>query len=159
MTNIYSTGQPSRREVLIGLGAGGLAVATTTLLPAAARADSAAVTEAMKELIGDTTPQEGRITLELPQIAENGNTVPLTVEVDSPMSEQDYCKAVHIFAEDNPLPNVASFRFTPACGRAVATTRIRLAKTQNVVAVAEMSDGNVYMAKAEVKVTIGGCGG
>ena len=85
--------------------------------------------------------------------------MPLTVEIDSPMSDQDYCKAVHIFAEGNPLPNVATFRFTPACGQATASTRIRLAKTQNVVAVAEMSNGDVYMSKAEVKVTIGGCGG
>jgi sulfur-oxidizing protein SoxY len=129
------------------------------LLPAGAKADSAAVAKAMKELIGDATPREGRITLELPQIAENGNTVPLTVEVASPMTEQDHCKAVHIFSEQNPLPNVASFRFTPACGQATASTRIRLAKTQNVIAVAEMSDGSVHMAKAEVKVTIGGCGG
>ena len=159
MNKTYSRERQSRREILIGLGAGGLAVATFTLLPATGRADSAAVAEAIKKLVGDAEPKEGRITLELPQIAENGNTVPLTVEVDSPMSQQDHCKAVHIFAEENPLPNVASFRFTPACGRAVATTRIRLAKTQNVIAVAEMSDGNVYMTKAEVKVTIGGCGG
>ncbi len=107
----------------------------------------------------DRAPQDGRITLELPQIAENGNTVPLSIEVDSPMTAQDYCKAVHIFAEGNPRPDVASIHFTPACGRAVASTRMRLAKTQNVVAIAEMSDGSVYMTKAEVKVTIGGCGG
>ena len=148
-----------RRQALIVVGGGGLAVAGLALLPQAALADAAAVAEAMKGLIGDKKPQEGRITLDLPQIAENGNTVPLTVEVDSPMTDQDYVKAVHIFAEGNPLPNVASFHFTPANGKAMAATRIRLAKTQNVVAVAEMSDGKIYQAKAEVKVTIGGCGG
>jgi sulfur-oxidizing protein SoxY len=145
--------------VLITLATGSVALATIIALPRWAKADTAAVDAAMKELIGDATPSEGRITLDLPQIAENGNTVPLTVEVDSPMSESDYCKAVHVFAEGNPLPNVASFRFTPACGQAIASTRIRLAKTQNVIAVAEMSDGSLYTAKAEVKVTIGGCGG
>ena len=159
MTKRQSRDKRSRREVLMALGAGGVAVATLTLLPQGARANSPAVNEAIKSLVGEASPKEGRITLELPQIAENGNTVPLTVEIDSPMSEQDYCKAVHIFAEGNPLPNVASFRFTPASGQATASTRIRLAKTQNVVAVAEMSNGDVYMARAEVKVTIGGCGG
>ena len=144
---------------LIVVGAGGLAAAGLTLLPRAASADAAAVDEAIKGLIGGKTPQAGRITLDLPQIAENGNTVPITVEVDSPMTGQDYCKAVHIFADKNPLPGVASINFTPACGKAKASTRMRLAKTQNVVAVAEMSDGSVYTAKAEVKVTIGGCGG
>jgi sulfur-oxidizing protein SoxY len=149
----------SRRQALIVVGAGGLAAAGLTLLPQAALADAAAVDEAIKKLIGGKTPQAGRITLDLPQIAENGNTVPITVEVDSPMTGQDYCKAVHLFADKNPRPEVASINFTPACGKAKASTRMRLAKTQNVVAVAEMSDGSVYMAKAEVKVTIGGCGG
>lgn len=159
MIKTHENRQQNRREVLIALGAGGLAVATITLLPKGARADTPAAKAAMKALIGDKTPQEGRIALELPQIAENGNTVSLTVDVDSPMTEQDFVKAVHIFAEQNPLPDVASFRFTPACGKAVASTRIRLAKTQNVIAVAEMSGGDIYMAQAEVKVTIGGCGG
>ena len=117
------------------------------------------VLQACAEVLDGKTPQAGRITLELPQIAENGNTVPISVEVDSPMTEQDYCKAVHLFADKNPLPDVASINFTPVCGKAKASTRMRLAKTQNVVAVAEMSDGSVYTAKAEVKVTIGGCGG
>lgn len=159
MTKMHENRQQNRREMLIALGAGGLAVATITLLPGGAKADASAAAAAMKKLVGNKTPQEGRITLELPQIAENGNTVSLTVDVDSPMSEKDFCKAVHILAENNPLPDVASFRFTPACGKAVASTRIRLAKTQNVIAVAEMSGGEVYMARAEVKVTIGGCGG
>ena len=85
--------------------------------------------------------------------------VPITVSIDSPMTAEDYVKSVHIFADGNPRPDVASFHFTPACGVATCSTRIRLAKTQNIVAVAEMSNGDVYMAKSEVKVTIGGCGG
>ena len=149
----------SRRQALIVVGAGGLAAAGLALLPRAALADAAAVDEAIKGLIGGKTPRAGRITLELPQIAENGNTVPITVEVDSPMTGQDYCKTVHLFADKNPRPDVASIHFTPACGKAKASSRMRLAKTQNVVAVAEMSDGSVYTAKGEVKVSIGACGG
>ena len=75
------------------------------------------------------------------------------------MTAEDYVKAVHIFADGNPLPQVASYRFSPACGKASAATRMRLAQTQNVVCIAEMSNGKLYATKAEVKVTIGGCGG
>ena len=152
--------QPIGRRALLKMaGTGAFAALSMSLLPGLARADAAAVAEAIKERIGDKMAAEGRITLELPQIAENGNTVPIGIEVDSPMTEDDHVTAVHLFAEKNPNPNVATIRFTPASGRAKASTRMRLLKTQNVIAVAEMSDGSVYMAKTEVKVTIGGCGG
>jgi sulfur-oxidizing protein SoxY len=149
----------SRRDVLASAGAGLAALAAVAAAPRPASATVEDVQAAMSKLIGDKTPQEGRVAIKLPEIAENGNTVPLSIEVESPMSEADYVKAVHVFAEGNPRPDVASFRFTPRSGRALASTRMRLAKTQNVVAVAEMSDGSVYMAKRQVKVTIGGCGG
>ena len=122
-------------------------------------ADPAETKKAIAEVAGDKTLKEGRINLNLPEIAENGSTVPLKLEVDSPMTESDYVKAVHVFAEGNPNPDVATFNFTPASGRAFASTRIRLAKTQDVIAVAEMSDGSMYSARQTVKVTIGGCGG
>ncbi len=159
MTDINNSHDPERRKLLVAIGAGGLAVVGMTLVPRAVLADTASMKEAMKERIGDAALQQGRISLELPQIAENGNTVPIAIEIDSPMTESDYVKAVHIFAEKNPLPNVATFRFSPRSGKARAATRMRLLKTQNVVALAEMSDGSVYMASTEVKVTIGGCGG
>ena len=159
MSDTKTPHDPDRRSLLVAIGAGGLAVVGMTLVPRAVLADTAAMKEAMKARVGDAVAQAGRISLELPQIAENGNTVPIAIEVDSPMTEQDYVKAVHVFAEQNPLPNVATFRFTPRSGRARAATRMRLLKTQNVVALAEMSDGSVYMASTEVKVTIGGCGG
>jgi sulfur-oxidizing protein SoxY len=85
--------------------------------------------------------------------------VPINVEIESPMSADDYVKSVHVFADGNPLPNVVSYRFTPECGKAAAATRMRLAQTQNIVCVAEMSNGALFSTKAEVKVTIGGCGG
>lgn len=159
MVKTNAVADPARRKVLMSFGSAGLAVAALTLVPRRVLADTAAMKEAIKAHIGDAAMQEGRITLDLPQIAENGNTVPLTVEIDSPMSDADHVKAVHIYAEDNPLPKVASFYFSPRNGRARAATRIRLAKTQKVFAVAEMSDGSVYTANTEVKVTIGGCGG
>ncbi|MGI9489609.1 MAG: thiosulfate oxidation carrier protein SoxY [Geminicoccaceae bacterium] len=143
-----------------GFVAGGAALITTTvLLGSAARAALPETEAAIKAILGDRTAEEGRISLDLPEIAENGNTVPLTVEVESPMTEDDYVKTVHIFAEGNPLPDVAKVSFTPRSGEAVASTRIRLAKTQKIHAIAEMSDGSLFSAVREVKVTIGGCGG
>ncbi len=159
MTQIGTPQDPERRSLLLGLGAGGLAVVGMTLVPRTVLASPEDVKMAIEERIGDKAAKEGRINLELPQIAGDGNTVPIAFEVDSPMTESDYVKAVHVFAEQNPLPNVASFYFTPRSGKAWVSTRMRLLKTQNVVAVAEMSDGSVYMASTEVKVTLGGCGG
>ncbi|MCT8973341.1 thiosulfate oxidation carrier protein SoxY [Microbaculum marinisediminis] len=115
--------------------------------------------KAIDAFTGGAAPQSGRITLNAPEIAENGNTVPVSVAVDSPMTDDDYVAAVMILAEGNPNPNVATLHFTPMSGSADVTTRMRLAKTQNVIALAKMNDGSVFMDKKEVKVTIGGCGG
>ncbi|MFN3852832.1 MAG: thiosulfate oxidation carrier protein SoxY [Phreatobacter sp.] len=136
-----------------------LAAAAAAIAPQTALADAKAVEAELKKLYGDKTMAEGRIRLDVPQIAENGLVVPITVDVDSPMTDADHVKAVHVFADGNPLPGVVSFRFTPLAGKAMASTRMRLAQTQNIVCVAEMSDGKLFTAKAEVKVTIGGCGG
>ena len=149
----------SRRDILGFAGAAAFTAVATSLFPKTADAAMADVDAAIKALIGSTETMAGRITVELPQIAENGNTVPIGFEVESPMTDSDYVKSVHVFAEKNPFPDVATFRFTPASARAKVSTRMRLAKTQNVIVVAQMSDGSVYMAKTEVKVTIGGCGG
>src|SRR5690606_30934211 len=102
---------------------------------------------------------EGKLMLKLPEIAENGNTVPFSISVDSPMTEDDYVKAVHVISTGNPQPMVATFHFTPQSGKAAVSSRMRLAKTQDVVSVAELSDGKFAIARKEVKVTIGGCGG
>lgn len=147
-----------RHALLAGMGAV-IALAAAGSLTRPALADLAAVQKALAAVIGDRQMQEGRVKIDAPEIAENGNAVPITVEVESPMTEQDYVKAVYVFADGNPRPEVASFHFTPMNGEAMAATRIRLAQTQNVYAVAEMSDGSLYLAKKEVKVTIGGCGG
>tara|TARA_B110000438_G_scaffold279759_1_gene304450 strand:- start:539 stop:1024 length:486 start_codon:yes stop_codon:yes gene_type:complete len=148
-----------RRDLLALAGKGVIAVAGVGLISNQASADSAAVSKAMKKNVGDKSPTVGRISMELPQIAENGNTVPIAVEVQSPMTGEDHVKALHVYAEGNPQPDVATFRFTPQSGKARISTRMRMIKSQNIVAVAEMSDGSVYMGKKAVKVTIGGCGG
>lgn len=148
----------NRRHVLVLVGAGGLA-SVTGLFPRIAAADKAAMDAAIMKQVGGGATKSGRITLELPQIAENGNTVPVGFEVDSPMTDSDYVKAVHLYAEGNPNPEVATIYFSPANGVARASTRMRLIKSQNIVAIAEMSDGSLYRETVAVKVTIGGCGG
>jgi len=122
-------------------------------------ASAADVDALIKAIAGDRKPKEGRITLDLPTIAENGLVVPLNFEVESPMTESDFVKSVHIYAEGNPNVRVADYTFTPLSPKAAAQIRIRLAQTQSVSAVAVMSNGDVYATKKEVKVTIGGCGG
>jgi len=148
----------TRRETL-ALGVGAAAFAVVGLRPLAALATKEDAQAMIKEFTGGKEPESGRITLTAPEIAENGNTVPVSVAVDSPMTDDDYVAAVMLIAEENPNPGVAVFNFTPMSGSAQAATRMRLAKTQNVVAVAKMKDGSVFMDKREVKVTIGGCGG
>jgi sulfur-oxidizing protein SoxY len=113
----------------------------------------------VKRLVGDAKPSEAKITLEMPEIAENGNTVPFSVMVDSPMSEQDYVKTIYVISTGNPQADVAVFHFTPLSGKASVSSRMRLAKTQDVISVAQLSDGKVLQSKKTVKVTIGGCGG
>ena len=105
------------------------------------------------------TPQAGKVTLKAPEIAENGNAVPLTVSVESEMSEKSYVKAIYVAADGNPNPGVAVFEMTPLAGKAEVSLRVRLQQTEKIVAVAEMNDGSLYTASREVKVTIGGCGG
>ena len=159
MVKIIEMTPLSRRELLKLGGAGALALVSTALLPSLAQADANKFTEALKKLIGDKPTRSGKIKLELPQIAENGKSVPMALEVESPMTDENYVKSVHVLADGNPKPDVASFHFTPLSGRAKANTRLRLAKTQNIVAIAEMNDGSVFMAKSPVTVTIGGCTG
>ena len=105
------------------------------------------------------TPQAGKVTIGAPEIAENGNTVPITITVDSPMTAANYVKTIVVAADGNPLPGVARFALSPANGEATVQFRIRLAQTQNLTAVAQMSDGSLWTASKLVKVTIGGCGG
>jgi sulfur-oxidizing protein SoxY len=150
----------SRRDLFAqGTRAAALAVTVLALGSTAAIAKPDEVASEIKKIFGDKPLTPGRIAIDLPTIAENGLVVPLNFKVESPMTEADFVKSVHFFADGNPNPQIASFNFTPMTPRAEAQIRIRLAQTQNIIAIAEMSDGKLYTAKQEVKVTIGGCGG
>ncbi len=148
-----------RRTFLIGAGASLAVAAFLADLPALAQEPVRSIDEALKKVLGDATPGETGITLEIPEIAENGNTVPFTLSVDNPMTDANHVKALHIFASGNPQVGVASYLFTPASGKAAVSSRMRLARTQDIVAVAALSDGKFLIGKRNVKVTIGGCGG
>ena len=149
--------QTSRREIL-ALGAGSAALALIGEVPPAAATPQEAAAEIAK-FTGGKTAEKGKISIDLPEIAENGNTVPLSITVDSPMTADDYVSDIIVIAEGNPRPGLATFHLTPLAGRAEAATRIRLAATQNIVVVAKTSKGQFYTEQKPVKVTIGGCGG
>ena len=139
------------RRTALGALAGVLAARQAFATPDAAREWLAAMTKG--------APKDGKVTLKAPEIAENGNAVPVTVSVESEMTEQSYVKALYIAADGNPSPGVVAYEFTPFAGKAEVQFRVRLAQTENLLAVAEMNDGSLYAARREVKVTIGGCGG
>jgi sulfur-oxidizing protein SoxY len=148
-----------RRVFLLGASA---AAALAPLLAGRSAAHTSARSweDAVKAIAGDARPAaDSRFTFELPDLAENGNMVPFTIAVASPMTEKDHVKAIHIVATANPLPSVASFRFTPLSGRASVASRLRLAGSQDLIGLAELSDGRFLMVRRAVKVAIGGCGG
>ncbi len=143
----------SRRRVLKLLAAG---AALVVVRPARATPEELAA--ALKESFGDRLIKSGRVTLEMPRLAENGAVVPVIVTVESPMTKADYVKSIHLFAEHNPLPRMLDVYLGPWNGRATVTSRIRLATTQQVLAVAVMSDDSLWSAAYEVEVTASGCG-
>ena len=144
--------ETSRREILAA-GAGALAL----IVARPARATPESMAGAIKAFVGEAEVREGRVTLEIPPLVENGNSVPLTVKVDSPMTPQDFVKTIAVFNERNPQPNVALFYLNPRAGRATVSTRIRLGDSQNIVAIAQLSDGTFWSDKAELIVTLPAC--
>lgn len=151
------------RRLVIVAGASSLCVGTFALrwIAPAGAASGAERTphfeEALKTLLAGRTPVEGGVRIELPEIAENGNFVPIEITVDSPMTANDYVNAVHVLSSGNPVAPVATFRFSPLNAKARVQSRMRLARTQDVVVVAEHSTGALHSATTFVKVTIGGC--
>ncbi len=145
----------SRRHALSLLGAG----AAVAVFPQSSFATADMVAGRIAEVTGGAPIGDLDIYLDMPDIAENGNQVKVAFEIDSPMTEADHVKAVYVLADGNPEPDVVQFNFTPAMGACSATTRMRLAKTQNVTVLAALSDGSFAKAETTVKVTIGGCGG
>jgi sulfur-oxidizing protein SoxY len=139
--------------------AGSAAVAGTipmvTLRPA--EATPTMLASAIRNVVGTAVVKTGKVKLEVPPLVENGNTVPMTVSLASPMTPDDHVKSIHVFNEKNPQPNIGNFYLGPRCGRAQVSTRIRLADSQKVVAVAHLSDGSFWSATAEVVVTLAAC--
>ena len=144
-----------RREALAFLGVAGVSMA----LSGVALAGTTEVAARINDITGGSAGDDTLIMLDLPEIAENGNAVKVAFDIDSPMTADDYVKAVQILADGNLEPDVATLTFSTAMGAFYATTRMRLSKTQNVLVIAAFSDGSFGKASAAVKVTIGGCGG
>jgi sulfur-oxidizing protein SoxY len=112
---------------------------------------------AIRAFAGEADIRSGKVKLEVPLLVENGNSVALTVTVDSPMTANEFVKTIAVFNEKNPQPNVVNFHLGPRAGRASVSTRIRVADSQKLVAVAELSDGTFWSASAEVIVTLPAC--
>ena len=145
----------TRRELLTGAGAlaGGLLL--VGMQPADATPET--MRAAIRSVLGDVEIGKGKVTLDIPSLVENGNAVPMTVAVETPMTASNYVKAIHVFNEKNPQPNVISIHLGPRAGKASISTRIRLADSQRVVAIAQMSDGSVWSNEVNVIVTLAAC--
>ena len=148
------TNTATRRRFLAVAGGAALA---PILVRRPARATPATMAAAIREVVGEAQVHEGKVTLELPPLVENGNAVPMTVTVESPMTAADHVKAIHVFNEKNPQPYIASFRLGPRAGKAKISTRVRLADSQTVVAIAELGDGSFWSAGADMIVTLAAC--
>ena len=159
-----------RRKVLFGASgaAAGLVLEATGISGALAQTSPgrsavapqslvAARLAAIQRVTRGAVVSKGKLTLEIPELVDNGNSVTLSVKVDSPMTANNYVKAIHVITEKNPQPDVVSFRFTPRCGRATASTRVRLADTQTVLAICELSDGTFWSGSADTVVTLAAC--
>ncbi|MDP4024959.1 SoxY-related AACIE arm protein [Methylobacterium sp. NEAU 140] len=148
--------QPDRRRVLAGTA--GLALAVTLRPAVGASLPRTETTEdAIRRFAGSARIRPGRVALDLPPLVENGNTVPLGVTVESPMTPDDHVRRIGVFNERNPQPNVVTVHLRPGAGRAQVATRIRLADTQRITAIAEMSDGTYWSGSADAIVTLAAC--
>jgi len=146
--------ETTRREFL-GLVGGMTALGVVTLRPV--EATPAMLATAIRNVVGAAVVKTGRVKLDLPPLVENGNTVPMTVSVTSPMTADDYVKSIHVFNEKNPQPNVGNFYFGLRAGRAQVSTRIRLADSQKITAIAQLSDGSFWQTSVDVVVTLAAC--
>ena len=156
MTNDHDTPQATRRRFLIdtaalaGATGIGLSLATASATPASMRA-------AIRRVVGEASVKKGKLKIDLPPLIENGNAVALTVTAESPMTADNHVKVIHVFTEKNPQPNVISVQFGPRAGRAMFSSRIRLADSQKVIAIAQMNDGSFWSDEIEVIVTLAAC--
>jgi sulfur-oxidizing protein SoxY len=149
--------QSTRRRFLGLAGSAAVlgSVPAVTLRPA--EATPATLASAIRNVVGGAVVRTGKVKLDLPPLVENGNTVPMTVSVSSPMTADDYVKSIHVFNEKNPQPNIGNYYFGPLAGRAQVSTRIRLADSQKIVAIARLSDGSFWSTSTDVVVTLAAC--
>jgi sulfur-oxidizing protein SoxY len=147
----------TRRQFLI-IAAGALAApARAQLPPNVAQLRKAAFDQAIRDVVGAAPLRSGKVRLEMPPLVDNGNAVPVTITVESPMTATDHVRAIHLFTEKNPQPRVIAAELGPRAGRAILTTRARIADTGQVIAIAQMSDGSFYSDRVEVVVTLSAC--
>jgi sulfur-oxidizing protein SoxY len=148
----------TRRGLLTGTAglAGGIMIASL-VATRSSRATPATMMAAIKKVVGEAPVRKGKVTIDVPPLVENGNTVPVTIEVDSPMTAADHVKSIHLFIEKNPQPNVIGVHLGPRAGKAALSTRIKLADAQKIVAIAQLSDGSFWSDEADVIVTIAAC--
>jgi sulfur-oxidizing protein SoxY len=150
--------ETSTRRWFLGLAGSAAAIGVVpgvSLRPAAATPET--MTAAIRNVVGGAVVQTGKVKLDIPPLVENGNTVPMTVTVASPMTATDYVKSIHVFNEKNPQPNIGNFYLGPQSGRAQISTRIRLADSQKIIAIARLSDGSLWSVSADVVVTLAAC--
>jgi sulfur-oxidizing protein SoxY len=154
---MQSYDRTTRRHFLRASGSAALAGAVSRVMLRPADATPAMLNSAIRNLVGEAPLRTGKVKLDIPPLVENGNTVPMTVSVTSPMTADDYVKSIHVFNEKNPQPYIGNFYLGPAAGRAQVATRIRLADSQKVVAIAQMSDGSFWSSSVDVVVTLAAC--
>jgi sulfur-oxidizing protein SoxY len=151
----------TRREFLVAAtGVASIAAAPAVVAqidPNIRAVREAAMKAALGKVLGNATVRRGKVKVDMPPLVDNGNAVPIAVTVDSPMTATDHVKAIHLFTEKNPLPEVISVHLGPRAGRASIATRIRIADTQTVTAIAELSDGSFWSDSADVVVTLSAC--
>ena len=158
MTRDDDMPRATRRRFLVETAAlAGAAGIGLSLTPVPASATPASMRAAIKKVVGEAPLKKGKLKIDLPPLIENGNAVPLVLTCDSPMTAEDHVKAMHVFTEKNPQPNVISIQLGARAGRASVSTRIRLADSQKVVAIAQMSDGSFWSEEIEVVVTLAAC--
>jgi len=147
----------SRRQFLGIAGRAAALGALPVVIVRPAEATPAMLASAIQNVTGGATVRTGKVKLDIPPLVENGNTVPMMVTVNHPMAPEDHVRSIHVFNEKNPQPNIANFQFGPHNGRAQVSTRIRLADSQKIVAIAKLSDGSFWSASVDVVVTLAAC--
>jgi sulfur-oxidizing protein SoxY len=154
---MHKPNNSTRRQFLSLAGSAAVIGAVPIVTLRTAEATPAMLASAVRNVVGEAEVRTGKVKLDVPPLVENGNTVPMTVSVSNPMTSDDYVRSIHVFNEKNPQPNIGNFYLGPRAGRAQVSTRIRLADSQKIVAIARLSDGSFWSATVDVVVTLAAC--